>query len=222
MRHPSQDDLIGLALGALEPRDQRRVAKHARSCERCATELRRLEPAVGALAESVEQVDPPDSLRQSLMATVHSEASAEPQPRAGRGSGGLRGLLWRPAAALGVTALFAAGAVGYALRDDEDSSERIPVAGTEPAGGTLVIESDGATLHAHGMKQLHGGAVYQVWVAEDGKVTPSATFIPHADGTATAAVPEAAEGATEVMVTQEPRAGRSTPTLPAVLDVRLD
>ena len=51
---------------------------------------------------------------------------------------------------------------------------------------------------------------------------PSATFVPHADGTATAAVPEAVEGADEVMVTAEPRAGRSSPTLPAVLDVRLD
>ncbi len=42
---------------------------------------------------------------------------------------------------------------------------------------------------------------------------PSATFVPHEDGTATAAVPEAAAGATEVMVTREPRPGRTSPTL---------
>src|SRR5262245_23002218 len=135
MKHASKDDLVGLALGALEPRDERRVAKHARSCERCSMELRRLEPAVGALAESVEQLDPPDSLRQSLMATVHAEASAEPAapgtpatPRRG-----LRGFLRRPAAALGATALLVAGAVGYAVRDQEDNAERIPVAGAGPA-----------------------------------------------------------------------------------------
>ena len=220
MSCPGNDEIVGYALGALEPREEKRFAKHAGRCERCAAELRRLAPAVGALAESVEQVDPPDSLRQSLMATARAEADDD----AVRGAAPrrLRGLLWRPAAVVGASALFAAGAVGYALRDEEEDAERIPVAGAEPAGGTLVVEEDGATLHAHGMTALAKGAVYQVWVAEDGEVLPSATFVPHADGTATAAVPEAADGASEVMVTVEPRPGRRTPTLPTVLDARID
>jgi hypothetical protein len=221
MRHPSQDDLVGHALGALPPRELRRVAKHARGCRACAAELRRLGPAVGALAESVEQLEPPDSLRESLMATVHEEAAearaTAPAPR----RRGLRGFLLRPAAAVAAAALFAAGAVGYALRDEEESSRTIAAMGTGSADGSLVVESDQAILHAEGMSGLAEGAVYQVWVAEDGEVTPSAAFVPRADGTATAAVPEAAEGATQVVVTREPRPGLREPTGPTVLQVRL-
>lgn len=222
MRCPSQDDLVGHVLGALEPRQEDRVAKHSRGCERCTAELRRLAPAVGALAESVEQVEPPESLRQSLMAAVHAEeapSAAEPvTPRRER----VRGFLWRPAAVVGATALFAAGAVGYALRDEEENAQSIAVTGTGPAEGTLVVEEDGATLHAKGMKALARGAVYQVWVAEGGTKTPSAALVPHADGTATAAVPEVADGADQVLVTREAMPGHTSPTGPQVLAVRID
>jgi len=224
MSCPSQDDLVGYALGALEPREERKVAKHSSRCERCTAELRRLAPAVGALTESVEQVEPPGSLRQSLMATVHSEA-AEPSgvkpvaPRRER----VRGFLWRPAAALGATALVMAGAAGYVLRDEEENVREISFnASTGDAGGTIEVEGDAATLHARGMKALAKGAVYQVWVDDGGTITPSATFVPHADGTATAAVPEVADGVDQVMVTKETMPGHISPTGPRVLAVRID
>ena len=220
MSCPDRDDLAGLALGALEPREERRITKHAESCERCQAELRRLAPAVGVLAESVEQLEPPHTLRQSLMAAVHGDAAGSTAPPGRRGR--VLGFLWRPAAAIGVTALFAAGAIGYALRDEEEDARRIPVDGTAAAGGSIVVEGDDAILHAHGMRTLAKGAVYQVWVAEDGRVTPSATFVPHRDGTATAAVPEVAEGATQVMVTAEPRPGLRRPSGEPVLDARID
>jgi anti-sigma-K factor RskA len=219
----SQDDLVAYALGALEPREERTVAKHASGCESCTAELRRLAPAVGALAESVEPVDPPESLRQALMAAVHADASepAAAEPAAPRGER-VRGFLWRPAAVVGAAALVAAGAVGYGLRDEDESAETIEVTGQAPAAGSIVVEGNTATLHAHGMAPLAKGAVYQVWVAENGVVTPSAAFVPHSDGTATAAVPEVAEGATEVLVTEEPRAGRTAPSSDPILDARID
>jgi hypothetical protein len=89
-------------------------------------------------------------------------------------------------------------------------------------GGELVVEDGEATLHMHDVEPLDEGAVYQVWVADPSGVKPSAAFVPHEDGTATAAVPEAAGDATEVMITREPRAGRTTPTLPAVVGLSLD
>jgi len=73
------------------------------------------------------------------------------------------------------------------------------------------------------MPQLSQGAVYQVWVADpSGAVTPSATFLPHEDGTATAAIPEAGDDVRQIMVTSEPGPNRTSPTAPPVLAVKLD
>jgi len=123
-------------------------------------------------------------------------------------------------------AIAIAGVAGYLIAKDEQASpgeETYALTSPMPnAGGTLVVEQGGATIHVHGMAPLDKGGIYQVWVASDGEVIRSATFVPHKDGTATAAVPEAAEDADEVMVTAEPRPGRAAPTLPSVLDVRLD
>jgi anti-sigma-K factor RskA len=222
MRHPSGDDLAAHALGALEPREERRVTKHATRCERCRAELARLAPAVGALGESVEQHEPPPALRERLMAKVRAEAASAGEPR--RAGSGLGRLLLRPAAGLAAVALAGAGVAGYLIADEDgDGSSKIPASSElAGAGASLKVEDDAATLELHGMPVLAKGAVYQVWVAEGPEIRRSATFVPNEDGTATAAVPEVLEGASEVMVTEEPRPGRSTPSLPPLLTVRVD
>jgi hypothetical protein len=218
---PDRDDLVGYALGALEPDRERAVGEHAAGCERCALELRRLAPAVGVLAESVEQLDPPPRLRQSLMAAVREEDGRE-SPRRER----VRGFLWRPIAVLGASALVAAGAVGYLIHDQGGGD-----AGTEyqlssslaGASGTVEVEGDAATLKAHGMPPLAMGAVYQVWVAQGERLTPSAAFVPHRDGSATAAVPELGGEPGKVMVTTEARPGMRKPRhLPPLLSAEID
>lgn len=237
MAHPGRDDLTAYALGALDPAERRELDAHLPGCERCEGELRRLAPAVGVLAESVEQRRPPPELRARLMSVVREEAAAaEPRRAPGRGRGrsregrfGLGGLLLRPAAGLAAVAILAAGAGGYLIAKDggdgtepaepasyELSSERLP-----GAGGTLVVEGANATMRVHGMPRLERGAVYQVWVAKGEAVSPSAAFVPRGDGTATAAVPEAASGADAVLVTREPRPGKRSPTPPAVMTARL-
>lgn len=229
-RHPSADDLAAHALGALEPKEERRVSAHVRRCDRCAAELtRNLLPAVAVLAESVERIEPPDTLRQSVMATVHQEAGAPPAAPAARESADRRsrwGRLARPATGLAVLALCAAGLTGYLVAqggEEGTASETIALPSTASGGGGTLVREDGeATLHVHGMGQLEQGAVYQVWVATPAGVVPSASFVPHEDGTATAAVPEAAGDATEVMITTESSVGHKQPTLPPVMDLRLD
>jgi hypothetical protein len=230
--HPSHDDLAAHALGALDPDEEREVAGHVAKCRRCAAETRdRLAPVVAVLAESVEQVEPPPGLRTRLMAEVAQDADAarsaagRPSARATRERAGWRGMLLRPAAGLAALAVAGAGVAGYLIADDSDgeSVSTFAVASELPdAGGTLEVENDSATLRVHSMPALVKGAVYQVWVAEGHVVRPSASFVPHDDGTATAAVPEAATGADEVMVTREPRPGKRSPTLPPVLSVRID
>ncbi|MBM3667453.1 MAG: hypothetical protein FJW90_08250 [Actinobacteria bacterium] len=225
--HPSRDDLAAFAIGGLDEREQRSVAEHLEGCDRCAAEMReRLAPAVAVLAESVEQVEPPDSLRESVMATVHQEAAAESPLAEGARSDaeaparrGWRAwtpaVLMRPAVGVAALALVVAGLIGYVVADgDEATTETVPLA-ESPAGvgGNLVVDRDSATLHMHGMGQLPEGDVYQVWVADSAGVQPSAAFVPHEDGTATAAVPEAAGDVTEVMITHERRAGQEQPSL---------
>jgi hypothetical protein len=187
--------------------------------------LRWLEPAVQVLPESVPQLDPPAELRERLLTTVRADAqrSAE-RPGAWRSLRQLwRAPLLRPAAALAALAALAAGVAGYAIRDDGGTrTEPFP----ESAPGvqaSLEIDDDSATLVAHGMPRLAKGAVYQVWVAQEGaRPLPSSSFVPRPDGTAAAAVPEVLEGVDRVMVTREPGPNRKSPTLPAMLAVELD
>jgi Anti-sigma-K factor rskA len=232
VRHPSHDDLAAYAVGGLTDREERTVARHLDRCGRCAAEMReRLAPAVAVLAESVDQVEPPDTLRQSVMAEVHADArtaaphaeTRDPGASERRGRSRLATVLMRPAAGLAAVALAAAGVAGYLIAGDGgEGAETVPITqAAGDAGGSLVFEDGSATLHMHGMKQLANGSVYQVWVADPSGVKPSATFLPHEDGTATAALPEARGDVTEVMVTAEPGPGRTEPTLPAVIDVRL-
>jgi anti-sigma factor ChrR (cupin superfamily) len=229
MSHPSRDDLAVYALGGLDPSEEVAVSEHASGCEQCTAELGHLAPAVGVLAESVEQHEPPPELRARLMSIVREEAAAEAAPvPAGpkrRRRFDLGGIMLRPATGLAAVAIGAAAVGGYLVADDDNggSETTVPVASTmQGAGGTLVVEGDEATLRVHDMPALDKGAVYQVWVAEGAAVRPSAAFVPHDDGSATAAVPEASEGAEMVLVTRESRPGVRTPTMPAVLTARLN
>ena len=227
--HPTHDDLAAFALGALDRKEERSVSGHVEGCERCATELQdRLNPAVGVLAESVEQLEPPQGLRQSLMATVHEEARGAEADSEGSGPSPERSrlgaLLMRPATGLAVLALGAAGVTGYLVAEDGGpSTETIPLTeASSVAGGTLVLDDGSATLQMHGMDPLAKGDVYQVWVGGPSGVKPSAAFVPHEDGTATAAVPEAAGDVNRVMITRETMAGRRAPSLDqTVFDARL-
>ncbi len=227
--HPDRDDLTGFALGALEPGHSEQVAAHIDDCEACTAEMRHLAPAVGVLAESVEQLEPPPELRRRVMQVVNREAeapaAAQPPQRAARPRRRLSSWVMRPATGLAAVALGAAAFGGYLIADDDEATDATTVAAQSAlpeAGGTLVVRGDEATLHVHGMPPLADkNAVYQVWVADGAMVQPSASFVPHDDGTATAAVPEAAHGASQVMVTQEPGPNRRTPLGDQVLTAQL-
>ena len=110
-----------------------------------------------------------------------------------------------------------AGVAGYLIADGQgEDAETVPISeASGDAGGQLVLEDGSATLQVHGMDQLSQGSVYQVWVAGPEGVKPSVTFLPHQDGTATAALPEAADDVTAVMVTAEDGPGRTEPTTAA-------
>jgi Anti-sigma-K factor rskA/Putative zinc-finger len=222
--HPSREDLVAFALGALDPGEERPVAEHASGCRSCTRELEALAPAVAVLGESVEQLTPPPEMRVRVLAIVNREAegrgtaaSEHPRPR----RRGLGGLILRPAAALAAAAVVAAGVAGYLIAEDDGGGAPTTTVAVMPEvpriGGTLEVDEDSATLELEGMSQLTGAEVYQVWVARGSSVSPSSSFVPEGDGTASAEVPGRLEPGTKVMVTREPRAGRTSPTLPVLL-----
>ena len=222
MSCPSRDDLAAYSIGGLEPDEERSVEAHIPGCERCIRELRALAPAVAALGESVEQVGPPAELRESVLSTVREEAGVA-RARPGGERRPLSRLILRPAAGLAALALVGAGVTGYLIRDEEGDTgtETVPIR-SGGMDGTLEVSAESAVLEVSGMPQLSKGAVYQVWVGENGSARPVSSFVPDPEGRATAAVPEPLDSGDRVMVTQEPRPGLTTPSAPPLLTARVD
>jgi anti-sigma-K factor RskA len=229
--HPDRDDLVAYSLGALDPREASAVEAHAPSCARCSRELEALAPAVAVLGESVEQLEPPPELRERVLAIVRDDAEAkradarEPEKREEvsmpRERRGLRGLLLRPAMGLAAVAIVAAGIGGYVVAGDGggdgEGGTTVPVVAQSGIGGTLAVGEESSMLDLHGLKQLAGREVYQVWVARGSSVRPSSNFIPDGSGRAMTAVDGQLATGTKVMVTREPHPGRTTPTPPILL-----
>jgi anti-sigma factor RsiW len=233
--HPDRDDLVAYSLEALDPREAAEVEAHAPSCARCSRELEALAPAVAVLGESVEQVEPPAELRERVMAIVHEEADAKQAELSGargreeaakrRERGGLRGLLMRPAIGLAGLAIVGAGVGGYLVADETGNGggeSTVPVVAQAGIGGTLAVGNTSSMLDLHGLKQLTGREVYQVWVAHGSSVRPSSNFIPDSTGRAMTAVDGHLTKGTKVMVTREPHPGETAPTTPVLLSATIE
>jgi anti-sigma-K factor RskA len=222
--HPDRDDLVAFALGALDPGEEREIEAHAPSCARCTRELEALVPAVGVLGESVEQLEPPPELRERVLAEVHADvarsAADRERPPERRQRRGWRGLLMRPAIAVGLAIVIAAVG-GYLIAGNGGGGgpeERtVPVVAQQGIGGTLAVGEQTSMLNLHGLAQLKGREVYQVWVAKGQSLRPSSNFIPNGSGRAMTAVDGHLTPGTKVMVTREPHAGQTTPTPPILL-----
>jgi anti-sigma-K factor RskA len=217
--HPDRDDLVAFALGALEPSEERAVEAHTPSCARCTRELEALVPTVAVLGESVEQLEPPPELRERVLAEVRadvarSQAEREAAPRR-PARRGWRGLIMRPALAVGLAIVIAAIG-GYVLAGNDGGGgpdeTTVPVVAQQGIGGTLAVGEDSSMLDLEGLAQLKGSEVYQVWVAKGQSLRPSSSFIPDANGRAMTAVDGQLPSGTKVLVTREPRAGLTAPT----------
>jgi anti-sigma factor RsiW len=223
-----EQDLGAYLLGALEHDESRVVEDHLEDCAHCRAELERLRLAADALPRSVLQVEPPPSLRQSLMAEVYGEA-----PRERRrvrdllpDLGGVRPqLAWVSAAFLlavgiacgwGITQL--AGSDDARVISAEVDDGRVP-----SASASLVVPDDsegGAILRVNGMPTLPTGRVYQVWIQRGRELMPGTLFNVGEDGTGTPAV-RSVDDADAVLVTREAAGGARAPSEEPVLQVRL-
>jgi anti-sigma-K factor RskA len=227
--HPDRDDLVAFALGALEPGEEREIEAHAPSCARCTRELEALVPAVGVLGESVGQLEPPPELRERVLAEVRADvarsaAERETTPRRPRRRG-WRGLVMRPAIAVGLAIVIAAVG-GYVIAgnggDGGTEETIVQVPNEKGIGGTLTVGEQASMLDIHGLAKLEGREVYQVWVAEGQSVRPSSNFIPDANGRAMTAVDGKLDSGTKVMVTREPHPGEPAPTGSVLLSATVE
>lgn len=225
------DDLAAYALGALDGRERSEFETHLAGCNRCQIELRWLEPALDALPASVEQLAPPPGLRKRILAAVDEDVPDLGRARSERAKrrswlsvGAVRPAL---AAAATVVAVAVGLAGGYALRGDDDPdliTQTIPVQAASPAIQTtaaVVQHGDSWTLDVSDLPQPRDGDVYQVWIAHDGKVTPSVLFVPSHDDRADVALPRTIASADQIMVTREPSGGSLEPTSAPLLQSEL-
>jgi anti-sigma-K factor RskA len=212
-----EQDVGAYLLGALPALEAEVFERHLMRCEECQRELAELRPAAEALPRSVEQFDPPPSLKASLMEVVESEAkpAAAPAPAPRQRRSWFAGLRLRPALALAGIALLLGVVGGIALRDDGDDAREVTaqVDRTRLPGGAaqLDVEGDSATLRVSGLPMAPRGEVYEVWIERDGEVRPAgALFDVGRDGRGSAAV--TVGGADRVMVTRERAGGTARPT----------
>jgi anti-sigma-K factor RskA len=132
MTHTDFEQLAaGYVLGALEPDDEHTFRRHLEGCATCEAAVRELESVVGALAYTATPVDPPASLRASILREVDATAApagrraarpavpapAPVRPTRRRWSSGLVGRL---AVAASIIAVIALGFWNLSLRDQND------------------------------------------------------------------------------------------------------
>lgn len=222
-----RDDVAAYALGALDDAGARRLEQHLESCASCREYLGWLDPAVELLPESVPPREPPRRLKRDLMSAVRADVRAA-ERGAPPGWRGMLGQAWRPATALAVCLLLAAGLVtGYALRgDDEQDSVLVEAQPASPGVGdalaaTLEVEGETGILHVEKLPPLPRDHVYQAWIGHDGRMLPSTTFVVRRDGTNEVAIDGSLADAEGVFITREPAGGSAKPTLPVLMKVPL-
>ena len=207
-----REDIGAYLLGALTGPERRNFEQHLDGCADCRAEIERLRPAADALPRSVEQIEPPPSLKSSLMKVVDSEArkrAGAPPRRSLWERLFPRGGLVRPALVAGVAlAVGLLAGIGVAgLGGDGESTVTATVTGAQAQGARaeLTIEDGAATLTASGLGEPSAGGVYKVWVLRPGEDAPrpNAVFLPDDRGSANVPVQGDLDAGDQVLVTPE-------------------
>ncbi len=229
-----RDDLAAYLLGGLDPGEAADFERHAAGCRECSDELRWLAPAIQALPEAVEKVEPPPRLRARVFAEARSdiELAAAMPPHGLRRLFGLRDskgdtgrsrpLGLRPIAGFAAVALLVAAVVGYAIGGNGSGGGGTStiVAGHAPGvTAKMVRKGDSGTLRLANVQQLPNDKVLQAWVRRGNRIVSAhSLFAPDLSGRATATIPNM-RGVNAVMVTAEPRGGSAQPTSAPIVSI---
>jgi anti-sigma-K factor RskA len=220
--HDEYRENIGpYVLGALPELETELLERHLAGCESCRAEVEELRPVTAAIGRSVPQVDPPPSLKASLMEIVYAEAvPARPRRSLGRWFAGLQPRM-AVALALGVLALGVVVGVAADQLAGSGGSEATTVAAKIdrsrlPRGkASLTVDGGRGRLQMTGMPQPPAGRVYQLWYQHGKSIERGATFRPAGDGSYRADLP--VRGADAVMLTVEREGGAPAPTMKPIM-----
>jgi hypothetical protein len=227
-----REDVGAYLLGALPDPDRQAFERHLAGCPECREDVERLRPAADSLPRSVEPLDPPASLKASLMESIQGDR-AQTAPLGRRLAGRFRlpwrvtpSLAWAAAAVLLAVGIATGFGVGRALEEDGATTVAAEVDRTRMprASGSLSVPEGGeagAILRLEGMPPPPGGRVYQAWLQRDGELEPHQTFEVGAGGTGAVAIPGDVSDAEAVLVTRERRGGAATPSEDPVVRARL-
>jgi anti-sigma-K factor RskA len=228
--HEQYEENVGAyLLGALTELESEVFERHVASCPICRQEFEHLRVAAEALPRAVEPVEPPASLKKSLMEVVNAEAKQ-------RKAAPARKRFWQrsfprlsPAFAAGMACLLLAVGVGigYGISSGAGSSNEFVTALVDhsrvPMGSaTLDVKDNHGVLKVQGMPQPGGDRIYEVWVHRGDKFVPAgALFGVSKDGSGSAAIPTDLKGVDAVAVTREAQGGAEQPTEQPVMSFKL-
>jgi anti-sigma-K factor RskA len=233
------EDLAAYVLGTLDREEAAELERHAEGCERCREQLRWLTPAVQALPDSIERLEPPRRLRSRILAEVRSDAAAAARASGARpgskatlrerlstwlrGSGSGPIVRW-PAAGLAAVALIVAAVVGYAIgygggSGGTASTSTVAVGRAPGVIAKVIREGDEGTLRLANVEKLPENRVLEAWVRRDGEVEPvQQLFVPDRSGSASTTIGDMRQ-VDLVMVTAEPAGGSEAPTSSPIVKV---
>jgi anti-sigma-K factor RskA len=225
--HEEYKDNIGAyVLGALPELETELLERHLATCESCRADVDELQPVTAALARSVPQVEPPPSLKASLMTTVNAEAAARrgraPERRRRSFSEWFAALQPRTAGAIALSVLALGVVVGVAADKLGGSSQSTTTVAAKidrkamPTGtATLAVKGNNGKLTLENAPQPPAGRVYQLWYQHGKTIERGGTFVPRRNGSYDATLP--VHGADAVMVTVEREGGAPAPTGPPIM-----
>jgi anti-sigma-K factor RskA len=234
-----EHDAGAYLLGSLNELEAQAFEHHMDGCGTCRAEVERLRLAAESLPRSVEQLDPPTSLKRSLMRTVREEAraaaSAEPQPGvAGRVrrwlgslSDGVRPeMAWVSAAVLLVVGVLGGYAINAATNGGGGSrtvSAQVDRTRVPQASASLVVPNGdkNAILRVNGLPEPVGNQVYEVWLMRGKQPMPVSLFNVTSQGSGAAAIPEDLHKGDSILVTREKPGGAPAPTEMPVITVEV-
>lgn len=213
-------ELLGAyALDAVTRDEGLALSAHLEECDSCRAEVAVLRSVVATLPRSVEEMDPPASLRSSILAAIEQEprsqsplavvpAASSPAPiinLAGRRSR----RQWAPWAAVAALLLLSIGLFGWnlSLRDSDDPERQtIALLGTSPeitaSAEATYLEDEGViVLSLRDLPALADDQVYQVWLIDDAVPEPAGVFTSGQEEFAVAANPADYQ---QIAITAEP------------------
>jgi anti-sigma-K factor RskA len=214
--------LAAFAMNRLDRADQATVTHHLSDCRQHDAELVELRAMVGALPATVEEQNPPERLRRSLLQAFDRATSVTARV-SGHGAGsrsGLFGWLGRaPRPAYGLAAALAIAVIGLAawnlsLRSASDAVTVRSIAEDGMSLRVVYLKDQQIAVLDVKMPSLGGNKAYQAWKIDNagtpsslGLVAESGSFAFHAD----------LSDARAIAISVEPPGGSAQPTTAPVL-----